>query len=145
MVARPETAYLYVMGGSAAPLKVGFSFSPERRVQAVRSDARRRVYLLGKWAVPTSMVLRAERHAHRLLQDDRAYGEWFNVSRERAEAAVLAAVEWATTPEHKAGSNAGRVLKAWRLERKLDAAPAVAGGGAVLVIEGVGCEQQDDA
>lgn len=97
----PETpSYIYVIGATDRPLKVGHSLYPDARLDAFRKMTPDRLDLLHLREVRWAERLFAERYAHALLWPRRVQGEWFDVSDAEAILAVDLAVE---------GTQAGRL------------------------------------
>ncbi len=96
----PDT-YLYVIGYEAGPCKVGYSYTPEQRVRAMRRGGHVEAVLLEQ-TIPINcrIATAAERYAHWLLRDHHLGNEWFNVPKDVAIAAIRKAVEPEIMREH---------------------------------------------
>lgn len=82
-----DLSFLYIIGTTDGPLKIGHSMSPERRVDDFRREGTE-VFLAGKWPIGAAKALAAERYVHWQLRNHHIRGEWFNVSRRKALAVI---------------------------------------------------------
>lgn len=81
---------LYIIGASRdGPLKIGISVNPETRRRELQTGHPNRLHIY--WRVPNTHAAVVEDIAHRILDRWRLAGEWFDVSIERAMAAVMVA------------------------------------------------------
>lgn len=87
MAAKPDTAYLYVIGTSDGPVKIGHSLAPQRRLDDFRREGRE-VVVVGTWPLGRSIALATERYVHWQLRQHHIRGEWFNVPRPDVLAAI---------------------------------------------------------
>lgn len=86
------TVYLYVVGPSVGPVKIGRSMCPPKRLKQLEGKTGMKLHLTGQWPIGQAIALGAERYAHHLLRDKHVAGEWFDVSAAEASAAVAIAV-----------------------------------------------------
>ncbi|MCS3692049.1 hypothetical protein ABIF07_001035 [Bradyrhizobium elkanii] len=91
MAAKPDTAYLYVIGTSDGPVKIGHSLAPQRRLDDFRREGRE-VVLTGTWPLGRSIALAVERYVHWQLRERHIRGEWFNVPRPEVLSAIRLAL-----------------------------------------------------
>jgi hypothetical protein len=87
-----EIAYIYAMGTSDGPTKIGYSLSPKRRLKDIQRIAGKDIVVTGTWPVGARIALNAERYVHWQLRERHIRGEWFNASRAEIIAAVEAAI-----------------------------------------------------
>jgi hypothetical protein len=102
---REAITFLYVAGvDPAGPYKVGYSRDPAARLVALRAPGgiparvretvnRKTVLLAATFPCPSRHARTAEGEAHRLLRSHCLHGEWFAVTQEEAEAAIVAGIE----------------------------------------------------
>ena len=100
MATNEPTIYLYVIGPEVGPVKVGRSMQPLARLKQLEGKACMRLFLTGQWPIGQAIGLAAERYAHWLLRDKSVKGEWFDVSRDEAVAAVERAITLDHYPHH---------------------------------------------
>jgi len=86
-----EHAYLYVVGTTDGPTKIGYSMAPANRLKAYQREGRK-AFLAGQWPVGRRIALTAERYVHWQLREHHIRGEWFNVTQETAAKAIEAAL-----------------------------------------------------
>lgn len=73
-------------------VKVGRSANPQRRLKEISAASGTHVSL--EFATePMEVANFVEREAHRLLQNKRSHGEWFNVTVDEARAAIESAIK----------------------------------------------------
>lgn len=80
---------VYIASDGPQRHKIGISESPSGRVRGLSSTMGRPLRLVDTHAVSDAAAV--ERMAHWLLADKRGLGEWFAVSAEQAQAAVVEA------------------------------------------------------
>jgi hypothetical protein len=88
VAAMPDTSYLYAIGSTNGPIKVGHSMDVSHRLGQLQAKVTQRLFITGKWPVGQQIALAAERYAHWLLRDHSLGREWFDVSREQAVCAI---------------------------------------------------------
>lgn len=88
----PTEAFLYVLGVPGGPFKVGYSYSPQSRRNAMLRAGHAGCYVVFEQKIGVWQAQPAERYAHWLLRDHHLQSEWFNVSEDEAIAAVREAV-----------------------------------------------------
>lgn len=85
----PATAFVYAIGHSVGPQKVGYSTNPRSRLHGIKRDAGdERLVIQGAFPVAQEWAIHAERMAHWLLREHHFRNEWFNCSPAEAAAAV---------------------------------------------------------
>lgn len=84
-------AYVYVVGSTVGPKKIGIAKNPRARLSQHRTSSPLRLECHFLAQCDASAARDVERSAHRLLARSRLWGEWFDVSTEEAVAAVQAA------------------------------------------------------
>ena len=77
-------AYVYVMAalndeGYCAPVKVGFSKNPEKRVGSVATACPFPICLYFSVLLPEDLAKYTERAFHEVKSEDRLHNEWFNI------------------------------------------------------------------
>jgi DNA-binding XRE family transcriptional regulator len=80
---------LYVMKSEAGHCKIGISHNPKKRLASIQTNSAYRIQLVA--VIPSERPCHDEILAHRLLEDRRAAGEWFNVSEAEAVHAIAQA------------------------------------------------------
>jgi hypothetical protein len=91
----PDEMFVYVIGASDGPQKIGMSRNPASRCATLRVDqmhslsrANGSLVVHGTVPVPVSRARDIERYAHWLLRAKRCRGEWFDVSPAKALATI---------------------------------------------------------
>lgn len=91
-------SFVYVIGCTDNPVKVGYADRVETRLSTLQIGNPNELKILGKVVVPWDKAARVEYLAHEMLAEHHRRGEWFNVSAaealtviERARAQVEAA------------------------------------------------------
>jgi hypothetical protein len=87
------TAYVYVLGPSDAPQKVGIANNPRRRLGELQNGNHLPLRLADFHAVASDQAAAVEEYAHYLLRDAHLRGEWFDTSPQAASAAIKDAIE----------------------------------------------------
>jgi hypothetical protein len=97
--------YIYLIGpeGGRGPFKVGISTRPEHRAKQLQTAYPRPVAVYGSWQHSNPRAVEAE--THRLLAPWQMSGEWFDVSLNRATAAIMQAIS------HVDSNNGGEFIK----------------------------------
>lgn len=87
-----ETASVYVISAPDGPQKIGIAGDPARRLATLRTATPAALVL--HQAIPMTRVeaLAVEAHAHWLLREQMAQGEWFSITPEAAVSAVMRAI-----------------------------------------------------
>ena len=76
-----KQTYLYVIAAlEQGPVKIGYSYDPDKRVRQLQTGAPHRLSLFYKQAVAVKQAKRIEGQIHRTLGYIRSHGEWFNMS-----------------------------------------------------------------
>lgn len=96
MAVQQETAFVYAIGSTNGPTKIGYSLMPKKRLEVFRKKAKRDLEIFGTWPVGAAIALHVERYAHWLLRDKHITGEWFSCNRDEA----LDAIRRAATEDH---------------------------------------------
>jgi hypothetical protein len=91
--ARPRYREVYVMESSGL-CKVGYTYNAKVRLRSIRSALPQPVRLVRAFLAWRLSAHKVEKEAHRLLAEHRVRGEWFNVTPERACAAVEEALNF---------------------------------------------------
>lgn len=89
----PEQAYIYIIGPSDGPQKIGKAADPQSRLQLFQTGNHLALSISATFAVTRDEVTAIERYAHCLLSEYRVRGEWFNVSPTEAANAIQRAIE----------------------------------------------------
>lgn len=97
---KENLAYVYVIGSSGGPCKVGYSVDTERRLRDLQRPRTQRITVFGKWPIGHAAALSVERYAHWLLREKQISGEWFDVTAEEAADAVSAAIHEGVDPDY---------------------------------------------
>lgn len=88
--------FLYVIGKEDGPVKVGISSAPQLRLSTIQTSCPFYVELLFATSFPTrEKALRHEKIFHDVHEQDRAYGEWFNLDVELAVESIETAIDYA--------------------------------------------------
>lgn len=78
-------SYLYVIGAeNEAPIKIGFSKNPEKRLKALQTGYPKALYLHTKQEFETNKIRVIEKMIHKELSHLRSKGEWFDMTPEDA-------------------------------------------------------------
>jgi hypothetical protein len=87
-----DFSFIYLIGSERGqgPFKVGISTRPEHRAKQLQTAYPRPVAVHGAWQHSNPRAVEAE--THRLLAPWHMSGEWFDVSRNRATAAIMQAI-----------------------------------------------------
>ena len=83
---------VYAIKSETRGIKIGMSYDPALRARTVTSGEKESVSV-AFMSDPLPCAAAVEEVAHRLLKDSRTEGEWFDVTADRAEAAILQAAE----------------------------------------------------
>lgn len=77
-----QSGFLYVIGFSnrSAPVKIGVAADVAARLVSLQTSNHERLEIKGCIRFPPGAAHRAERRAHKWLNDYRLAGEWFNFS-----------------------------------------------------------------
>lgn len=86
-----EHAYLYVVGTTDGPTKIGYSTAPVDRLKSYQREGRK-AFLAGEWPIGRRIALAAERYVHWQLREHHIRGEWFNVSQDLASETIRRAL-----------------------------------------------------
>ncbi|HWG80743.1 MAG TPA: GIY-YIG nuclease family protein [Stellaceae bacterium] len=87
-----EGTFIYVIGTITGPFKIGIAARPEARLRQLQTGNHFKLSLFDTIPVRTADAPRVERNIHKALSAHHLSGEWFEVSRERAVAAVADAI-----------------------------------------------------
>ena len=87
-----QIVFVYIIGPESGPVKVGQSASPDQRALQLRSHTSERLFVMGQYPVGKALALSVEHYAHWLLRDRHIGREWFDVTRDEAEAAIRKAL-----------------------------------------------------
>jgi hypothetical protein len=119
----PAQAYVYVIGTSAGPKKVGVAEDITQRLTRLQTGNPAPLKCYHSRSVPKCIAAQVERAAHKLLSTKRVSGEWFDVELDEAKVAIDLAIaeadekvlEALQTGMGYAGSLTGIQLKAGRI------------------------------
>lgn len=88
-----DVHYIYVIGTSDGPVKIGRSINPDRRLKDYIRERSEQHFIFGKWPVGARIALSVERYVHWQLRRHHIQSEWFNVARQTAIVAVREAIK----------------------------------------------------
>lgn len=84
-------SFVYVIGVSDNPVKIGYADRVETRLIALQIGNPEELQIFGRVAVPWAMAKAIEAKTHAILRERHRRGEWFNVSADQALAAIAKA------------------------------------------------------
>jgi predicted GIY-YIG superfamily endonuclease len=77
-------AYVYVIGGTEKPYKIGITNNPERRLKNLQTGHPFELKIHYKEEIPESQVRLIEQTIHKTIKYKQTHGEWFDISLEEA-------------------------------------------------------------
>lgn len=80
--------YIYVIGGTEKPYKIGITNNPERRLKNLQTGHPYELKIHYKEEIPESQVRLIEQTIHKTIKHKQTKGEWFDISLEDAIAEV---------------------------------------------------------
>lgn len=84
----PGRLFVYVVGPDIGPKKIGIAKNARGRLSQYKTHNVQNVDLLYSINCPSDKAKRIEKSVHALLGQHRDHGEWFNISLEKAKAAI---------------------------------------------------------
>ena len=81
-------SYIYVIGGTDKPYKIGISNDPKRRLKDLQTGHPNKLKIHYKEKVPTDQVRLIEQTIHKTINHRRTHGEWFDLELDQAIAEV---------------------------------------------------------
>lgn len=121
-MAELEPCYVYVIGVKSGPQKIGIAKDVMRRRAEMQTGSPQELRVHFVKAMDRLAALDVEQGAHRLLKSRRTMGEWFDVTREQAIAAIEAAT--VTTSKRARDGLQQLCVLGWVVGRRLEAALA---------------------
>lgn len=100
MSASDVVAFIYIIGPSNGPVKIGYSETPQMRLNTLQRQSNETYYILGTYPVGRRRALSVERYVHWLLRDKHIDNEWFDVTREEADEAIQRAFRQDIHPDY---------------------------------------------
>ncbi len=82
------SSYIYVIGPSTKPYKIGITNNPKRRLKNLQTGHPNTLFIHHLEEIPDSQVKFIEKTIHILLNNVRTKGEWFNIELKEAIAEV---------------------------------------------------------
>ena len=79
------TAYLYIIGGTDKPYKLGITKDPTKRLKALQTGNPIPLTIHHLEPVPHTQVKHLETELHSMLSHKRLKGEWFDISLSEAK------------------------------------------------------------
>lgn len=83
---------VYAIQSETGPVKIGVSANPKERLKLLTNAQPFGASIIHVTAVPRGKVYAVEAAAHAILKEKRQRGEWFNVTKDEAVAAIEEAV-----------------------------------------------------
>lgn len=77
-------AYLYVIGGTEKPYKIGITNNPARRLKNLQTGHPKKLKLHHIELIPDDQVRLLEQTIHNTIKHRKTHGEWFDVDLEQA-------------------------------------------------------------
>lgn len=77
-------AYVYVIGGTEKPYKIGITNNPERRLKNLQTGHPFELKIHHIEQIPESQVRLIEQTIHKTIKHKQTHGEWFDISLEDA-------------------------------------------------------------
>ena len=81
-------SYLYVIGSTEKPYKIGITNNPDRRLKNIQTGHPKKLKIHYKEEIPDSQVRLLEQNIHRVIKRYQSHGEWFDIDLEQAIAEV---------------------------------------------------------
>lgn len=85
-------SYIYIIGGTEKPYKIGFSKEPHKRLKSLQTGYPEKLTLHYIKEIDETQVRQLEKHIHRAIAYKRTKGEWFNISLDDAISEINFAV-----------------------------------------------------
>ena len=119
--------YIYVIGSTRGPFKVGVATSVKARLCELQIASPTKLLIIQSYAVPAHLAFVVEREAHQDLRDHKVRGEWFSAPARKINATVTARVVavWKILHEREAAKEVER-LECQRLVEDVEAAAKAA-------------------
>jgi hypothetical protein len=92
-MANMTISYVYAISDEKSKIKIGVSGHPPSRVKQLQFECRNKLTLLHSLKCQENEAYRIERTAHRLIENKKVSGEWFEVSADEAINAIKDAAE----------------------------------------------------
>lgn len=91
--------YIYVIGPTEGPQKIGLSGDVEKRLQTLQTGYPVELFIHHKEEIEAKQVRKLEKKIHTELNYKRARGEWFNMTpKEATEFVVFFAIRYGEDP-----------------------------------------------
>lgn len=88
-----RASHIYIIGADpSGPVKIGISSNPSKRCRQLQSGCPLSLAVFKSWVIPESALVDActiESNVHQKLRSDSVWGEWFSVSFDAAERAIV--------------------------------------------------------
>lgn len=101
--------FVYIIGATDGPQKIGIARDVTRRLQFIQSGSYTPLAVAHAVAADAELAPHVENYAHWILREHRLSGEWFRVTPQEAAKAVGEAIEAVAKGERKAKLVRGRV------------------------------------
>ena len=85
-------SYIYIIGTTESPYKIGFSKTPEKRLKSLQTGHPVKLSLLYTKEISEDNVKNIEKQIHKTIAYKRTKGEWFNICLEDAISEINFAV-----------------------------------------------------
>jgi len=90
----PDFSYVYLVGVPGGPTKIGHAMCVKRRFKQLQAEyPLQELVPMGSWPVGALKARAVEHYVHWLLREKNYRGEWFNVARDEAVAAIKKGIE----------------------------------------------------
>lgn len=80
--------YIYVIGGTDKPYKIGITGNLEQRLKNLQTGNPYELKIHYKEEIPESQVKLIEQKIHKIIKHKQTHGEWFDISLDDAIAEV---------------------------------------------------------
>jgi len=87
-----NSSYIYVIGDTTSPYKIGFTKDPDNRLRTLQTGNPKKLQIHYKEMIGENEVKYIEKQIHKELKRKQVSGEWFNVSLDDAISEVKYAV-----------------------------------------------------
>ena len=77
-------SYLYVIGGTEKPYKIGITTNLERRLKNLQTGHPHKLRIHYKEEIPDNQVRLLEQTIHRVIKHRQTHGEWFDIDLDQA-------------------------------------------------------------
>jgi hypothetical protein len=80
--------YIYVIGGTSKPYKIGITNNPTRRLKNLQTGHPSKLKIYHLEPIPDDQIRLIEQNIHKTIKYKKTHGEWFDIILEDAIAEV---------------------------------------------------------